>query len=103
MARQDPAVRAKKRQQVSDAMNKSPVSRLINAGMTAIENIRGLNIGGAQSGRMAKAQAQRNAQKTLVGKMNTSGAVPTMKGVVQAGDSLSQSDVEDMISGKKRK
>lgn len=39
-----------------------PIRKIFNAGVTAYENLSGLNIGGAESGRRAKAAAIKKAK-----------------------------------------
>jgi hypothetical protein len=46
--------------------NEGPVRRIFNAAVTAYENARGLNIGGAESGRRAKALAMKRKKNILV-------------------------------------
>ena len=46
------------------AMQKGPVQRIVEGAMNAYENMRGLNIGGAESGRIAKAKALKKYKKT---------------------------------------
>lgn len=48
-----------KRQRKKADFTEGPVRKLFNAGVTAYENMRGLNIGGAESGRRARAEAIR--------------------------------------------
>jgi len=42
---------------------KGPVRTMVDAAITAFENARGLNIGGPESGRRAKAKAQKKTRR----------------------------------------
>lgn len=57
MARESVAGRIARRAKIKEAMAKGPVRQLFEKGIRAYEDIRGLNIGGAESGRIARAQA----------------------------------------------
>lgn len=72
MPRTDIKSRIDQRKKIEQAMRVSPVMRVFNAGVKLYEDIRGLNIGGAESGRRAKASAVARYLKSQVGPISGS-------------------------------
>lgn len=60
MARTMPKARVAKR---TADFTKGPVRTLFDAAVEGYENLRGLNVGGAESGRRAKSSAMKKARK----------------------------------------
>lgn len=72
MARTDPVARAQERaaqaartKKVRELMSKSPIQRTIESGIRFVEDVKGLNIGGPESGRRAREKAAKKYQKSL--------------------------------------
>lgn len=57
MARATPSERSKLRKRFEMGILKSPVYEMWDRAVSAYENLRGLNVGGAESGRRARAKA----------------------------------------------
>lgn len=61
-----PAARQAARRPIVPDFGESPIQKIFNAGVTAYENARGLNVGGAESGRRAKAIAMKKRKKSVL-------------------------------------
>lgn len=69
MPRMDPvaraAIRARSKQKADEVMGKGPVQRIIEKGIKFVEDVNGLNIGGPESGRIAREKAIKKYRKSL--------------------------------------
>jgi hypothetical protein len=78
---------------------------LINAGVTAYENARGLNIGGAESGRRARKKAiKKNTDRTTIGEYaNRSDKKQLALGATPQFAEVTAEDIDEMISPGQKK
>lgn len=73
MPRMDPvaraqarAERAKQTKKVRELLEKGPIQRIVEQGIRFVEDVQGLNIGGKESGRIAREKAVKKAKKREV-------------------------------------